>query len=438
MAEKRLVIGSGPDALRAAAVLASGGFAVTLLQEGATPTGLTRPKYPNDAGWMRVSEQAWSRVEAVLGPVVEAPDPMRSVTCRGRRYRLPMRPHQVPRLLDGHVLLPAAKAWLKARAKTTSSDLLGGGQEERSYRDWVVRRMGGPAYHHLYRDYALRRWAWDPEDLSSALAQVHHAMPDTGPFQVAGGGYDEVLLTAQKVIRAAGGEILTGVKLTGIRVSEGRAVSVSTTTGDHDVEGNLWVALDPATTCRLLGEHCTEGMRVDAEHLPVAMAAVTALRGEVDGLPDELHVLDEGAPFWRVVVPYGIEKTAFFHTTFFSASALPPASELIRRCVASASALGIGDFSEEGGHVEWLPRWVPIWRQNSHARLRRLLRIFQGLGIIGVGRSGAFSPMDPGTEIALVDRLMADPDQPEAHRLLLDPPVRLSDLNVGITRMIER
>jgi hypothetical protein len=165
---------------------------------------------------------------------------------------------------------------------------------------------------------------------------------------------------------------------------------------------------------------------------------VTALRGEVDGLPDELHVLDEGAPFWQVVVPYGIEKTAFFHTTFPNPDGLPPASELIRRCASSASVLGIGDFSEEDAHVEWLPRWMPIWRQGSHARYRRLLRIFQGMGIVGVGRSGAFSPMDPGTEIAFVHRLMNDPDQPEAHRLLLDPPVRFEDLNARITRMIER
>ncbi|MDG1479631.1 MAG: hypothetical protein P8R54_08565 [Myxococcota bacterium] len=438
MAEKRLVIGSGPDALRAAAVLASGGYAVTLLQEGDTPSGLSRPKYPNDAGWMRVTEEAWSRVEAVLGPVVEAPDPMRSVGCRGHRYRLPMKPHHIPRLLSGRVRLPAARSWLQARAKLASSELFGGGQEERTYQDWVARRMGGPAYHHLYRDYAFRRWGWDPADLSSALAQVHHAMPDPGPFQVAGGGYDEVLRSAEKVIIAAGGEILTGVTATGLRVQDGKVIAAVSTAGEHDVSGDVWLALDATTICRLLGDACAEGMRVDASHLPVAMSVVTALRGEVDGLPDELHVLDEGAPFWQVVVPYGIEKTALFHTTILSPDARPPESELIRRCIASAGALGIGEFSEEGAHVEWLPRWMPVWRKNSHARFRRLLRTFGDLGIIGVGRSGAFSAMDPGTEIALVDRLMADPDQTEAHRLILDPPVRIESLDAHITRMIER
>ena len=440
MAEKRLVIGSGPDALRAAAVLASGGHQVTLLQEGSTPSGLSRPKYPNDAGWMRVTETAWPCVEAVLGPVVEAPDPMRSVTSRGKRYRLPMKPHHVPQLLEGRTLIPAARAWLRARAKAASSDLLGGGQEERSYRDWVARRMGGPAYHHLYRDYAFRRWAWDPEALSSALAQVHHAMPDEGPFQVAGGGYDEVLVSAVRVIEAGGGKIHTGVSVTGLRLEEGRVIAASTTDGEHDVEGEVWLALDAATICRLLGDACTEGMRVDASHLPVAAAAVTAVRGEVDGLPDELHVLDEGAPFWQVVVPYGIEKTAFFHSTFVNSDSLPPADELVKRCITSAAALGIGDFSEEGAHVEWLPRWVPIWRKNSHARFRRLLRAWDGMGIVGVGRSGAFSPMDPGTEIALVDRLMRQTqrNQAEIHRQLLDPPVRIDDLNARITRMIER
>ena len=435
MAEKRLVIGSGPDALRAAAVLATGGYQVTLLQEGPTPSGMQHPRYPAGTGWMRVSDAAREQVEAVLGPVVEAPDPHRAVTRGGRRFRLPLSPHQVPRLLDAPVLMPAAWHWLRARLKGASNELLGGGQEERSYRDWIARRMGGPAYHHLYRSYAHRRWAHDPDDLSASLAQVHHGLPDPGPFQVAGGGYDEVLRTAERVIIEAGGEIITQAQVRGLVALGGRVVAVRCTDGELPVSGPLWVALDPVRVCALLGEACQESLRVDAGHLPVQDAAIVVLRGEVDGLPDELHVLDEDAPFWRVVVPYGVEKTALMHITAPQGSD----GELIARCEAAALALGIGRFTPTG-EVERLQRWVPVWTCSSHARFRRTLRAWRQLGIVGVGRSGMLSPMDPGTEIAMAGlyRDLADPDQAEIHRVHLDPPVRRDDLDARITRLIER
>src|SRR5687768_229121 len=118
MSGKRVVIGAGPDALRAAAARATAGRPVTLLQESATPSGLLHPRYPTGSGLMRVPADARALVEQVLGPVVEAPDPRRAVLSNGRRYRLPLAPHQVPRLLERRVRVPAALAWLTARLET--------------------------------------------------------------------------------------------------------------------------------------------------------------------------------------------------------------------------------------------------------------------------------------------------------------------------------
>lgn len=438
-ANSRVVIGAGPDALRTAAVLAAKGHVVTLLQQGETATGLRHPQLPTGTGWMRIPETEREIVESVLGPTVEAPDPLRAVTRRGHRYSLPLQRWQLARLLERHARLPALQAWIRARSRNTTADLTGTGQEERSYKDWVTRRMGGPAYHHLYRNYAQRRWAMEPDALSASTARVHHALPDPGPFQVAGGGYDEVLRTAENVIVRAGGSIQTGVQIHGFDLENGRVCQVRTSTGTVALDGSVWVCAPAETLCEWLGEHATVSMGVDASHLQMSDVAIVAVRGEVDGLADELHVLDESTPFWRVVVPYGVEKTALFHMTLSSDDQQTDA-QLVDSVLEAANAIGLTTFSASGAKVERLSDWQPAWGMGNHTRLRRLLRTLRPMGVIWAGRAGAFADVDPATEICFAAALASDddPDQAEIHRVLLDPPVRKEDLNAHITRLVER
>ena len=63
----RVVIGRGPDGLRAAAARATAGGPVLLLQLAATPTGRTSPELPEGTGRMDVPAAARARVEAVVG-----------------------------------------------------------------------------------------------------------------------------------------------------------------------------------------------------------------------------------------------------------------------------------------------------------------------------------------------------------------------------------
>ena len=62
---------------------------------------------------------------------------------------------------------------VRARARRVKQRFVGGGFEERTYRDWVVQRFGDSAYFALYRDYAERRWG-PPELTSVSAARVYH------------------------------------------------------------------------------------------------------------------------------------------------------------------------------------------------------------------------------------------------------------------------
>ena len=58
----------------------------------------------------------------------------------------------VPRLFGAD----ASRVWgssLERRVRNALVPLTGEGQEERTYRQWVERRMGHGAYEHVYADY---------------------------------------------------------------------------------------------------------------------------------------------------------------------------------------------------------------------------------------------------------------------------------------------
>ena len=101
MSEQRIVIGRGPDALRAAAVLATAGHAVTVLQGAATASGRSRATLPEGTGRLRVHPEGRALVEQVLGPLAAAPAPSRGVALRGAVRTLPLQPYDVPAMLPG-------------------------------------------------------------------------------------------------------------------------------------------------------------------------------------------------------------------------------------------------------------------------------------------------------------------------------------------------
>lgn len=440
MSGQRIVIGRGPDALRAAAVLATAGHAVTLLQDADTASGRARPSLPEGTGRLRVRPESRALVEQVLGPLAAFPQSSRAVALRGSVRSLPLQPYEVPAMLPGASVAPAAGAWLRARTKNALRQLTGSGTEERSYRDWVVRRMGGPAYEGLYRSYAERRWGLPGDELSVSVARVFHGQGDDLEPSMVAAGEAAAAENAERLIRDAGGTVMTGVSVTGLRLSEGRVAAVLSSAGEHEVEGPLWVARPPSVVVRWLGDQVESGAAVDGGLLVTRAALRVSLRGDTERLPAEVHVLDEGAPFYRVVRPAGTQGFAVFHASIADGVEPPTPGLIADRFVNAAGELGLGSFERESVEVDHAPEHSPVWSRVCHSRLRRTLLRYRDWGIVAVGRRGAFGFLDAAEEIALAGQYRdeASPDQREAHRVAVDPPVLQDDLAAHITRFIER
>lgn len=436
---KRIVIGVGPDALRAAGVLATADNEVGLLTEASTPAGRGLPSIPVGTGRLRVRPESRALVEQVLGPLAPFPDGGRAIAVGGKVHRLPLSPALVPTLLPAATLPAAARTWLTARVRNSTRQIVGSGSEERSYQDWVVRRMGQTAYDALYRSYGERRWGLPGDELSVSIARLHLGLPDSAEPLMVAGGEASAQASAEALVRRQG-SVEVGVEVTGLVVSQGKVVAVRTAAGERPVDGPLWIARNPSVVVRWLGEAADSGMRVDGAALRSRQILQVVLEGDTSRLPSEIHVLDEGAPFFRVVRPPGTQNLAVFHALLEPGQSAPPARLVADRFVPSARQLGIGDFAPESVAVEALPEMQPLWGRVCHARIRRLLLRFRELGIVLVGRTGVFAPLDPAEEIAIAGlyRDERDPDQREAQRATTDPPVLQDDLGARITRFVER
>jgi len=433
----RVVIGTGPDGLRAAAVLAARGESVVLLQQGPGPSGLVRPDIPEGDGSLRVPDGLErASMEAVLGPLREAPAPRLSVAVGSGVETLPLRPDRVGRLFPPARRRAAARAWLRARGRNALAELVGGGQEERTLRDWVVRRMGLPAYESLYADYARRRWGLDAGELGAGVARRYHSLPDARPRVVpAGSPADSFDWLADRVRRA--GEIREGVDIEGFHVEEGRVRAVKLADGGSvDVDGRVWVEDTPRRAVRWLGEAAAPGLRVDAGRLIARDRVRVALRGLSLDAGQAVHLLGTGGPAWRVVGCGG--GTSVADCTLPEGMAVD--AGLGRMVAAQVAAAGMGASEPDPGAVEHERAAAALWEVTTPAVLREVLGPLRQAGVVMLGARGAVAGLGPGEALGLALRYAgeADPDQREAQRRFVQVPTRVDDLDARITRFVSR
>lgn len=431
---QRVVIGTGPDGLRAAAALAVHGESVLLLQQGDGSAGLVRTDLPEQDGSIRVPAGAdRSAFEKVLGPLRDVPPPRLSVARGGTVRPLPLRPDAVAGLLPGGMRRRAARAWVRARGRNALAELVGGGQEERTVRDWVVRRMGVPAYEVLYSDYSARRWGAPGRRLGASLARRHHFIPDAAPRVLAAGGPEGVLSALAERVQSAG-EVRTSVAIERFHVEAGRVVGVVLESGETIESDGVWVEDTPARAVAWLGDSASAGLVVDAGRLPAVGRARVGLHGVEVSSGDVVHLLDEGLSGWRVM---GLgDGDAVVDCTLDG----PPGASLAAQVAAEVRDAGLGDARPDGSPVEWERDAVALWEVTTPAVLREVLGPLDAAGVVMVGARGAVADLGPGEALALaLHHISAEPPNlREAQRRFVQAPTRIDDLGARITRFVTR
>ena len=430
MSSPQVLLSDGPDGLRAAALLSVRGTPVRLLQSGNTPSGLSDASRPVDPPRFSVAAAVAEDLETALGPLEPAPVPRRGLSTSSGTVALPCGLRTLLGTVDRGSVTELVREYSRTRGRNGLAELVGGGQEERSHRDWVVRRMGAPLWRSLYEPYIQARDGASSSALSSVRARVLHAAPSStrGVVLADASGWEARALRA---IRAAGGEVVTGAKVSRVEVEAGSVSRVHLADGSAvDLDGTLWSTVGPRRMANWLAEALPRTLAVDASRLPSRTAVRVFLQGELQALDgqevDEVHIVDQSFPLWRVVrCGEGVVASL----------TLPEGASftddvLLAECALRLEQRGLARVDASSGRVERLRDWQPVWVRNAHAVLRPVLVGWSGLGIRSIGRAGTHAPLDVGEEASVVERLAAStvPDLQEVQRQVVFAPARLDDL----------
>lgn len=402
-----VVIGDGMGAGRAAAYLSRQGAAVTWLRQqpmaALAPEG--RGVWVGDGG----------AASAIYGGAQAQPAHEMGVWLRGKFYGLPLSFADLGRVLPMQQLPATGMGWTRARAKIALAELIGGGQEQRSYASWMSRRFGTGVLENLYASWCRRRFG-DPTEVSCNVARLVHGAPPEGPRFAPVGPLD------LGQVRVVSGVNVQRLMAGGVESDQGR------------FEGQVVVDLPPAEVLRLLGEPLESGVSQDALRLQARHRVTVVLRGTQE-LPAETHVLDDSVRFYRIVRPGllpGFEALAdrlCVHYALAEGPAQMPDSALISDAVEGLVRLGL-PAQGAGAYVIREPFYQPMWSGVHLSRLRNYMLFLEDQGVIPVGRAGTHSYADPSEELHYLEAVLSPSRTLSLRACLrdyLEPPVRDPD-----------
>ena len=419
MASNAVVIGEGPGAEIAAAALVRLGRNVTLLRAG---SGYPHRDIPVGRG---VTTRPGDFAAAILGPFREVASAAdggldRGLLLGGKVRALPLSRAEVAALFPATRMAGAGVAWARTRGTLELKKLIGGGSEQRTYRDWIAQRFGQPAFERLHAEYCRKRFG-DPADVSCNVARLFHGAPD-----------DSVRWVPAGAARLEGVTVRDGVTVQSIRGDR-----VSTDAGEF--EGQVFVAVAPTDVVRWLDSSVAMALENDVASLGVRDAVQVLVRGP-QRLPFETHVLDGDVPFYRIVRP-GVVSAPLGGTLAVHYSLAPsepdPAPDTV---VADLARVGVEGAEAAGARVQRVPGQHPVWVGTHLARMRRYVLALEELGIVPVGRPGLHSPIGLAEEIAYVEAAAAE-DRPSLRELLrvhAEPPVMDPVERARLTEFVAR
>lgn len=434
---KHLIVGDGRSALRAAARLDN----ALWLSTGAEPDSAA--EIPEDRGHVSAEDGADQRVAALYGAAPSTLAPTRGILLGGKVRALPLRRRDLFGLLPPDAARRALEDWVRTRARIHLRKLVGGGLEERSYRDWVVHRVGEGAFEHIYRRYGEARFG-PTEAVNAAAARQAHAQVQSGPRVALGSSPAAGLASLRRKVADA----RVGPRVTGVTLRDGKVAGVRTNEGEIELEGQLWWASSLTELVLVMGEVLSEGTRWEMRGLPCRHRVQVMLRRSGAGaeLPGELHVLDS-APFFRVSRPALIPGCESLEQSLVAHLSLPDDSplwrgtdrELVEQTAAAFSALGLPAVESAGAVVLRLPNYDPCWQGVWHPWHVRTTHALAQLGVRLVGRGATYRRMDAGRELLLLDAMLrSSKDDHELFRVLVDPPVVLDDEQASFSRFVEQ
>ena len=203
---------------------------------GATPHGLSRLA-PRGTRQIRVPGGMQSTIESVTGPLISKDTIRRAVAARGHQAPLPMGLRDVPRLFGADrpsgcgAAVPRAAGAQRPRPAHWRK-----GQEERTYRQWVERRMGHGAYEHVYADYAVPRRAGLPGEQLAHWARTPASPHGSTRWRRRTAAMRVCIRRPSRSLKATAERFGSGVDVRGFKVVDGRVSAVDQASPPRRVE----------------------------------------------------------------------------------------------------------------------------------------------------------------------------------------------------------
>ena len=318
---------------------------------------------------------------------------------KGHHFALPLKTRDLAFLLPEGKKLAVTKEWVQAKTRSLSSVILGGGREERSYEDWVVRRMGKEGYQNLYAPYISKRFSSDGSSLSAGLARILHFSSGTPSRFIVQHTLARDASWNQEVQEI----LLKEEKVYSLRIND-RVVPI---------EGKLKVAYSIPQVLDILPD-APMSIRVDAKYIRYTDKKTCLIEGDFSSFTNQTYFLDA-------------------HDPLISMQKISQKMAWVEVCHGVDISARLQQLSAKVLSTSHKRDWTPIWGSQSHFRYRRIACYLESLGIELVGRRALFSHKS-NYELAELD-LQRNESLSEYLRLQIEPPIRQDDLGASLKKL---